>query len=170
MSLTFKYSFTNAQDFCARKGNKISLSYYWIISIYMVQKCWYICGWNAFAIFTKGHPFPLALTHMISSLLRPFFLWRSAKIFIALSLSVSWNVTTTKIVSQDLPLTERFHLQICLVFQQVSALTRVSHVLESRLVDGWICLDSRSATASTGLPYLLLLTYKKKKCWPKFFC
>ena len=34
MSSTFKYSFTNAQDFCARKGNKISLSYYWIISIY----------------------------------------------------------------------------------------------------------------------------------------
>ena len=89
MSSTFKYSFTNAQDFCARKGNKISLSYYWIISIYMVQKCWYICGWNAFAIFTKGHPFPLALIHMISSRLRPFFVWRSAKIFIALSHSVS---------------------------------------------------------------------------------
>ena len=89
MSWTFKYSFTNAQDFCARKGNKISLSYYWIISIYMVQKCWYICGWNAFAIFTKGHPFPLALIHMISSRLRPFFVWRSAKIFIALSHSVS---------------------------------------------------------------------------------
>ena len=34
MSWAFKYSFTNAQDFCARKGNKISLSYYWIISIY----------------------------------------------------------------------------------------------------------------------------------------
>ena len=70
-------------------------------------------------------------------------------------------------MSQDLPLTERFRLQICLVFQQVSALTRVSHVLESRLVDGWICLDSRSATASTGLPYLLLLTYKKKKMLTK---
>ena len=65
-------------------------------------------------------------------------------------------------MSQDLPLTKRFHLQICLVFQQVSALTRVSHVLESRLVYGWICLDSRSATASTGLPSILLLTYKKK--------
>ena len=34
MSSTFKYSFTNAQDFCARKGNKISLSYHWKISIY----------------------------------------------------------------------------------------------------------------------------------------
>ena len=71
-------------------------------------------------------------------------------------------------MSQDLPLTERFHLQICLVFQQVSALTRVSHgILESCLVDGWICLDSRSATASTGLPCLLLLTYKKKKMLTK---
>ena len=70
---------------------------------------------------------------------------------------------------QDLPLTERFHLQICLVFQRVSALTRVSHVLESRLVDSWICLDSRSATASTALPCLLLLTYKKKTCQPKVF-
>ena len=70
-------------------------------------------------------------------------------------------------MSQDLPLTERFHLQICLVFQQVSALTRVSHVLESCLVDGWICLDSRSATASTAFPCLLLLTYKKKKMLTK---
>ena len=34
MSSTFKYSFTNAQDFCARKGNEISLSYYRIILIY----------------------------------------------------------------------------------------------------------------------------------------
>ena len=71
-------------------------------------------------------------------------------------------------MSQDLPLTERFHLQICLVFQRVSALTRVSHgILESCLVDGWICLDSRSATALTGLPCFLLLTYKKKKMLTK---
>ena len=96
--------------------------------------------------------------------LRPH--WHS---YIWFSLGVSSNVTTTKIVSQHLPLTERFHLQICLVFQRVSALTRVSHFLESCLVDSWICLDSRSATASTALPCLLLLTYKKKTCQPKVF-
>ena len=28
MSSTFMYFFTNPQDFCARKGNKLSLSYY----------------------------------------------------------------------------------------------------------------------------------------------
>ena len=83
MSSTFKYSFTNAQDFFARKGNKISLSYYWKISIYawLEVLIHMRLNWNAFAIFSKGHLFPLALIHMISSRLRPFFFWRSATIF-----------------------------------------------------------------------------------------
>ena len=55
MSSTFMYFFTNAHDFCARKGNKIKIS----ISGSEVL----ICGWNAFAIFTKGHPFAPISTH-----------------------------------------------------------------------------------------------------------
>lgn len=54
MSSTFMYFFTNAQDFWARKGPKISLPHYWKMSIYGSEVL--ICGWNAFEIFTKGRP------------------------------------------------------------------------------------------------------------------
>ena len=64
MSSTFMYFFTNAHDFCARKGNKISLSYYWKISISGSEVL--ICGWNALQSLPRVIPSPpLALIHMI---------------------------------------------------------------------------------------------------------
>ena len=64
MSSTFLYFFSNAHDFCARKGNKISLSYYWKISISGSEVL--ICGWNALQSLPRVIPSPpLALIHLI---------------------------------------------------------------------------------------------------------
>ena len=99
-----------------------------------------ICSWNAFAILSKDHhPFPLALIDQSAIV---FFasvcLWRSA-----------WRVLKTSILrklSQDLPLTQKFHPRIRLVFLPASALSRVPHFLESCLVDGSNCSDSRTSS------------------------
>ena len=64
MSLTFTYSFTISQDFCARKGNTTFLYTtwrYWTTQQYNGLEM-LICSWNAFAILSKDHhPFLLGL-------------------------------------------------------------------------------------------------------------
>ena len=142
ISFAFTYSFTISQDFCARKGNKTSLLYCW--NYWTTQKIFVsdmlICSWNAFAILSKDHhPFPLALIDQSAIV---FFasvcLWRSA-----------WRVLKTSILrklSQDLPLTQKFHPRIRLVFLPASDLSRVPRFLESCLVDGWNFSDSRTSS------------------------
>ena len=126
MSLTFTYSFTISQDFCARKGNTTFLYTtwrYWMTQQYNGLEM-LICIWNAFAILSKDHhPFLLGL--FSRRVLKGFYY---------------------KFVSQHLPLTKRFHPKIRLVFLPASALSRVHRFLESRLVEGWNRSDSRTSS------------------------
>ena len=91
MSSTFKYSFTNAQDFCARKGNKISLSYYWKISIYAWLEVLIHMRLKCFCNLYQGSSLPISTyTYDILSFASVFPLTISYNFLVsALSLGVS---------------------------------------------------------------------------------
>ena len=75
MSLTFTYSFTISQDFCARKGNTTLLYTtwrYWTTEQYNGLEM-LICSWNAFENPFKGSS-PLLIRPFLSACLKKFLL------------------------------------------------------------------------------------------------
>ena len=117
----------------------------------MVQKCWYICSWSAFAIFTKGHLFPLALIHMISSSLRPFFLWRIIKRYYYKN-CLSRPTTDREVSSANMP-------GISTSFSSDSGLSR------SRISSGWgldlFGFEVCNGFNGTSLPFAINVQEKK---------
>ena len=117
----------------------------------MVQKCWYICSWSAFAIFTKGHLFPLALIHMISSSLRPFFLWRIIKRYYYKN-CVSRPTIDREVSSANMP-------GISTSFSSDSGLSR------SRISSGWrldlFGFEVCNGFNGTSLPFAINVQEKK---------
>ena len=169
MSLTFKYSFTNAQDFCARKGNKISLSYYWIISIYGSEVLIHM-RLKRFCNLYQGSSLPISThTYDILSFASVFRLTISQNFHCSFSQRiikryyykncVTRLTTDREVSSANMP-------GISTSFNSDSGLSR------SRISSG-LRLDLFGFEVSTGFnrtPLPFAINVQEKKCWPKFFC
>ena len=147
MSSTFMYFFTTAQDFCARKGNKISLSYYWKYQ-YLVQKCWYAVETLLQSLPRVTPSPPLALIHMIFSrrIIKRYY-YKNC---------VTRPTTDREVSSANMP-------GISTSFSSDSGLSL------SRISSGWQLdlFGFEVGNGFNGTPLPFAINVQEKKCWPK---